>query len=266
MDLISGLFLHSGQALNLTPSVSVCHPTVGSIMELNHGFLCEDYYWTYVFTLLADPYDHMVYLDDNGIDYERVSAFDVFLMRWKDARKDYLANREKYLELGVSPFAIFEESLAFFFGRRRFYLGKLGDEAVIADEDDPTWLLNRECFQIAIQFIKQCNCIVRTDQIKPATKSAKRILIEDRRLEEKRQKNKFNKKEDKVERLAEAIAVVDAGVGMPVSYQDLPVYRLLSAGRNIQRRVVVQSILNGIHTGMLKADGISDKELRWAQA
>lgn len=266
MDLISGLMLRSGNALELAPGITVRHPTVGDVLAINNGFMCEDYYWTYVFTLLSDPYDHMVYLDDNKIDYEKVSSFDVFLLRWNDARNDYLANCEQYSELGASPLSIFDEALAFFFGRRKFYFGKIGDERVIADEENPHWLINKEAFELSMQFVTKCNCIVREDKIKPATKSAKRILIEDKRMEEKKQKSRFNKKEEKVERIAEAMAAIDAGVGMIDSYDNLPIYRLLSTARNVQKRVVVQSILNGIYTGMIKSEGVSDKELRWAQA
>lgn len=266
MELISGMMLRSGVDLELTPKVSVHHPKVSDVLNINHGFLCEDYYWTYVFTLMSDPYDNMVYLDDNHIDYETVSSFDVFSLKWKDARKDYIAHQEDYRKLGGSPLSVFEDSLAFFFGPRRFYLGRVGDNCVIADEDDPEWLVGKDGFELAVQFITKLNCIVRDDKIKPATKSAKRVLIEDKRLEEKRQASRLNKKEDKTERIADAMAAVDAGVGMVSSYDDLPMYRLLSTARNVQKRIVVQSMYNGIYTGMLKSDGLSDKDLRWAQA
>lgn len=264
MDLISSMMLRSGKDLELAPGIVIHHPTVGNVLDINNGFMCEDYYWTYVFTILSDPYDHMVYLDDNKIDYEKASSFDVFLLRWNDARKDYLANREKYLALGASPLSIYDEALSFFFGRRKFYFGKLGDQRVIADEDNPNWIINQETFELATQFITKCNCITREDKIKPATKSAKRILIEDKRMEERKQKSRFNKKEDKVERIAEAMATIDAGVGMIDSYDNLPIYRLLSTARSVQKRIVVQSILNGIYTGMIKSEGVPDKDLRWA--
>lgn len=266
MDLISALTLRSGHDLELTPGVAVHHPTVGDVLTINNGFLCEEYYWAYVMTILSDPYDHMVYLDDNGIDYEKVTAFDVFLMRWSDARKDYMAHRDEYRRMGFSPLTVFDEALAFFFGRRRFYFGKLEDTPVIADEDNPQWLVGQDAFEMAVQFITRCNCIVRDDRIKPATKSAKRVLIEDRRMEEKRQKLRPNRQEEKIERIAEAMAAIDAGVGMVESYDTLPIYRLLSTARNVQKKVVVQSMFNGIYTGMLKTDGMSDKELRWALA
>lgn len=262
MDVISGLMLRSGRDLVLTSEVTVCHPTVDTILNINNGFLCEDYYWAYVFTILSDPYDFMVYLDDNGIDYEKTSAFDVFILRWNDAQKDYMDHKEDYQQMGSSPLSLFSASLSFFFGDRDFYITKIGDQLVIGDKGNPNWFLTKETFDLATQFISKCNCIVRDDQIKPANHGAKKILIEDRRDEEK--KRKYSKDTNKkVERIADALATIDAGLGMLNSYDNLSIYRLLSTAQSVQKRIVVQAILNGIYTGMLKADKMSEKELRW---
>ena len=66
------LFLLSGNDLKLNDFVSVKHPVLNDIFNLNNGFNCEEIYWSYIFILLSDPYDYMVELDDMGIDYEEV--------------------------------------------------------------------------------------------------------------------------------------------------------------------------------------------------
>lgn len=264
MDLISTVMLRSGRELELAPGIAVRHPTVSDILRINGGLMCEDYYWTYVFTVLSDPYDYMVYLDDNQIDYEKVSAFDVFMLRWNDAVKDYVSNKEKYLQFGASPLSLMKDALAFFFGPRKFCISKIADQFVLADADDRSWLVTQDAFNLATHFISLCNCIDREDQIKPATPGAKRVLIDDRRREERKRAKRSIDKEERIERIGEAMSAIDAGVGMVASYDTLPVYRLLATARSVQKRVVVQSILNGIYTGMIKSGGVPDKELRWA--
>lgn len=262
MDLISGMMLRSGRDLELSPDVLVRHPKVSHILEINNSFMCEEYYWTYVFSVLSDPYDFMVYLDDNGIDYEKVSAFDVFMLRWNDAQKDQFENREMYQKLGTSPFMMLNSALSFFFGSRRFCIKKIAGQFVLADADNEQWMMTKEGFDLAIEFITKINCIERDDKIKPATPGAKRVLIDDKRREEKKRARKQTK-EEKVERIAESMATIDAGVGLIDSYDNLPVYRLLSTAHSVQKRIVVQSMFNGIYTGMLKADDIPEKSLRW---
>lgn len=262
MDLISGMMLRSGRDLELTPNVSVSHPTTARILEINNGFMCEEYYWTYVFSLLSDPYDFMVYLDDNGIDYEKVSAFDVFILRWNDAQKDQLENFELYQKVGSSPLLLLNHSLAFFFGSHHFCLKKLDGQIVLADADDEAWFVTKDGFDLVVEFITKMNCIERDDKIKPATPGAKKVLIEDKRREEKKRARQ-KPKEEKAERIAEAMAAIDAGVGLVDSYDNLPIYRLLSTAHSVQKRIVVQSMLNGIYTGMLKADDVPEKSLRW---
>lgn len=255
----------SGRDLDLAPGIKVRHPTVLDILEINHGFLCEDYYWTYVFSILSDPYDNMVFLDDNGIDYEKASAFDVFMLRWNDAQKDEVVNREKYRALGTSPLSVLRDSLSFFFGPRHFDFSKVNGQIVIADRDDPKWMLTKEAFDLATAFIVKCNCIVRTDKINPDSPGAKKILIEDQRMEEKKRARKETKTEA-VERIGEALSTVfagGAGTITPDNYENIHIYQLLSTSNSVQKQMVVQSMLNGIYTGMMKADKLSDKELRW---
>lgn len=265
MDLISRLLLLSGMDLELAPGVTVRHPTVSDVLGINHGLLCEDHYWTYVFSVLSDPYDNMVYLDDNGIDYENATPFDVLMLRWSDARKDATLNRDKYRSLGFSPLTMLRDAMSFFFGSRHFEFASIGGQIALVDLDDPGWILTKEAFALAATFIAKCNCIVRTDQIKPGSPSAKQILLEDKRAEEKRRARK-KAKEAGAERIAEALATVfagGAGTITPDNYPNIHVYQLLSTAHSVQKQMVVQSMFNGIYTGMMKADKLPDKELRW---
>lgn len=264
--MISKAFLHGGHDLEVLKGVFVRHPVVGDVLQINHGLLCEDYYWAYVSLLLSDPYDHMVFLDDNGIDYETVSPFDVFVLRWTVAQQEYYKDQRSYDAAGVTPLTIFHDALAFFFGDgRRYDLIKVQDQFLIIDLEHPDWVLNKDAFLLAAEFIKLMNCVTDGDRIKPATPFAKQVLIEDARTELKKRMRK-SQEEDRPEQIGDAMSAVfacGAGAITPTNHSQTHIYTLLSAANAIRKQMVVQALLNGIHVGMVKTDKITDKDLRW---
>ena len=66
-SMISKAFMLSGQDLPVLRSVKVHHPTIPEILNINDGILCEELYWMYVSTIMSDPYDYMVMLDDMAL-------------------------------------------------------------------------------------------------------------------------------------------------------------------------------------------------------
>lgn len=245
--------------MRLTHSVYVKHPTVTDVLSLNNGYFCEELYWSYVSALMSDPYDYMVYLDDRKIDYETVTEFQVFVLRWLDAKK-------AKFEHGDTSFDVMSDALNFFFGRHNFDVVTIEKQAFLFDADDQSWVMNEQVFDMAMEFIFEMNCLEKTDRIKPATPGHKRILIEDMRDEQKRKSRKKQPSEP-VSHIGDALGAVLAGGSgaiTPTTCSDTHIYQLLSASRAIQRKMVVQSMLNGIYTGMMKADKITNDELRWA--
>lgn len=235
-------------------------------MKLGGGTSCEDAYLAYMFALLSDPYDHMVWLDDNGMDYEHVTAFQVFALRWLDAQKEYADHIVEYNTIGFRPDSIYREALCFFFGEHKYTLCYEGSTGyVVFAADDPGWYMDERIFGIAVNFIQEINCIERSDKILPANASAKKILIEDQREEIKR-RSKKKRDTESPQQLASATTTVlfgDAGSISPFDLPRLSIYHLLSGATAINKRMVVHAMLNGIHTGMIKTDKMSAEALRW---
>ena len=84
------LFLLSGEDLTLSGSFTVRHPKMRDVVCLGDGAHCEDLYWLYVITMMSEPYDNMVWLDDHGIDYQDVSPYTVFCLKWIDVKEKRL--------------------------------------------------------------------------------------------------------------------------------------------------------------------------------
>ena len=63
--------LLNSSALPITPQIELYIPTVGEILE------DEKYYYNLVFSLCATPSDYMVQLDDAGIDYTKITDYEL---------------------------------------------------------------------------------------------------------------------------------------------------------------------------------------------
>ena len=259
-SLITKLFLMSGQSLVLSPTVVVKHPTIEDVMAINGGFLCEDYYWSYVYTLLSDPYDNMVYLDDNGLDYETVSPLLVFSLRWLDAEASAYKDAE-----GAFAFSLMRDALRFFFGEREFRVSTREGKPILLDANDRNWRVGDDLYTVFADFLQKVHCISLSDRIRPANAMAKKILIDDMRMEQRRKK-RDKKTKPRVEPLGDALVAALAGgshIPSGANHHAIPIYPLLATSQAVQKKVIVQSMLNGIYTGMLKADKLPENELRW---
>lgn len=258
---ISKAFLQSGRDLMLAPEIVVHHPTIGEILDLGGGADCDYYYWSYVTNLMAEPYEAMVWLDDMGIDYESVTPFDVFALKWLDAHK----RPDQKIQLSIC-----QDALGFFLGKRNYDLGKTEDgNFVIFDLDNPSWGIGHEVFGWIHAFIKQINCFSDAGRIKPATASAKRILIDDMRDEARRRSRKRRDEESNslLSHIGDSMADViygGSGAVTPFNIEQIKIYQLLSGARIAHGKVRVQSVMNGIHTGMIKSDKLDEKDLRWS--
>lgn len=235
------------------------------IVLLGDGANCEDLYWLYVITIISNPYDNMVWLDDKGIDYESVSAFSVFCLKWLDAKSDLLSKEDNGKLLAFAE-KVFPNSLSFFLGERNYDLRISHGVFEIYDVDNPKWFIGEEVFDLVHDFICAINRLDSSSQIKPATKMAKQMLIDDMRLEQKKRKKRKRRSAD-VEYIGEAISsIMFGGSNANIkSIMDLGVYSVLNGGSAVNNKIRVSALLNGVYTNKIKADSISSEDLRWSK-
>ena len=62
-------------------SISIVIPTVGQIIE------DESAYYGLITAITATPADFMVQLDDIGVDFAKISSFELFFMLFKEIKK-----------------------------------------------------------------------------------------------------------------------------------------------------------------------------------
>lgn len=252
---ISKAFLECGEDLKLNDHLTVRHPSVGDILTLGNGILCEDVYWSYVIQLLSDPYDHMVWLDDYGIDYESVTSFDVFILKWEFALKEYVENKDLYDMNGITPLDPVNNSLDFFIGHHDFKLFKFDNGTCeLRDKNEPSIIINKEVFNSIAAFIKMINGIKQTDRINPANDFAKKILIEDARNELKKKQKKNEENNDYIGDLIAAAIYGGCGGITPFNVKELKIYQLFSNISVDRKKSNYNHIVRAIYNGTVKSD------------
>lgn len=61
-------------SVDILPNLSIRIPTVGEILE------DEQYYYSLIHSLTSTPFQYMVQLDDNGIDFTQITDYQLFMM------------------------------------------------------------------------------------------------------------------------------------------------------------------------------------------
>lgn len=261
------LFLESGLPFAVTNVISVRHPKVQDILGL--GDCSEKIYWEWVAKLLADPYQNMVWLDDNGIDYEEVDCFDVFCLQWNILQDAYLQHRAVYDQLGYNPLWEITQALCFFLGEgHAFRLKKSGDgEFVLEDPSLDHYHVGREEYKKMAGFIRRVNGISYEGRIKPRDKASKRILIEDTREELGRKRNRSGEEENQ-DFLGDMTAcVLHAGNGAinPFNFREASIFSIISAYKVIYKKFNADHMLTGVYSGTIKSESMNHTDMDWAK-
>lgn len=257
----------SGNDYPLTPSITLHHPSIRELLELNGGLNSEDIYWRYVQTIMCDPYSNMVMLDDLGKDFTECTPFEVFMIQWKQLEEDYKSNKQQYDNLGFKPIDMINKALNFFMvDSHEFAFGiyENGDECIY-DTKNNTCQINSKIFEYIYEWLKTINKVDYSNRINPADENAKRILIEDARDEIKKQKRR-KKKNDDIEyigNLMSAISFGGNGVITPFNIKDCKIWWIFEAHGIDSKKSHASHILDGLYHGTISKKDINMKELDW---
>lgn len=264
----SKALLLSGQDYELTPSITLHHPTIREILSINKSPIPDDFYWTYVQILLADPYSNMVMLDDMGKNYMEVSPYEVFILQWDNCIANYKENQDKYDSYGVNPLDNIINALQFFMVEEHFFQKGSYQDGTICfyDVNDHSCQINKEIFDCIYEWVKSINNIDYSNRIHPADENARRVLIEDMRDEIKKFQKRKKKKDDNFDyfgNIMSAISFCGNGSITPFNINDCKIYWLNESLSISNRKSNVDHILDGIYHGTISSKNINKKELDW---
>ena len=272
-DLIPTSFLQSGNDLQLTSTLSFKHPILQEVLDIdknNYGLNSELLYYSMVNVFLTDPYDYMVFLDDNGVDYEQVSPFEVFCLLCNEYVNNIM-NSEELTDLEKTNLFsnnLYFKAFKFFLGVESFFIVQTEDGDNVILDNNKNFLLNSEMYDYISEFIRKINGIPETDKINPEDDWAKQILIEDERERLKKQAKKKQKDDDsnknRLGNLISSITWACNGGITPFNRNQLHMYDLIDGTNRTDKLLHYQNTMNGYYSGCIEKKNINFNEVHWS--
>ena len=278
-------FLESGNNLFINQKLCCKHPIIQEIFDIdkeNMGRDSEKIYWQFVYVFATDPYDCMVLLDDNGMDYEEVSSFQLFIFLFTRYMKQISAFIDRCIENNApSNFInylinhnVYFDAFRFFLGVDSFVVKSDDDGSLILTDENGNFLLNEEMYENIHSFIKAINGIeIPKDRIYPENNAVKQMLIDDMR-EEQEQKERMRKlgmpiadeEDDGKGVLGKYLSSLTWGGNggiTPFNRNQLHIFDVVDGFKRTNKTIDYKNIMTGIYSGCVNAKSINFNEVHW---
>lgn len=239
--MIDTYSLFTKREIKINDKISVYNPTLKEILEFG-----SDIYFSLSYSLTSTPFENKVLLDDNGIDYETLSNYMFFLIQVCNTQLKF-SDFSLITNIDFKKFAIAESSTT-----HQIVLYNQ-EEDIVIDES----IYNQ--FVDAIRAINHYNKNVD----RAGNEHAKKYLIDKERRQLKRLKYS-NKNKNKS--LLDTVSAMVNSNGFKYDYNtvfDLSIYVFYDAVKKISKIKSVENLMNGIYSGNIKSDSISDEKLNW---
>lgn len=224
----------------LTDKLSIQIPTVGQVLDN------EDAYYSLVTALTAMPIDFMVQLDDIGIDFTTLSAYDLFLLLFPSLQKDDASLIFGDLDLSKFEFAKDERT----------------NSLCLLDKENDIKIDRGVHAEIAA-VLRKINHLEKNRR-KPGNGEAKKYMIERARIKQKRAMQK--RKGFRVSQLEELIVALVNAKEFKYNFEtvrDLTIFQFNSSLHQILRRISYDYTMLGCYVGTLKAKELDQSEFNW---
>ena len=217
--------------------IHVVIPTVGDVIEN------EDNYYTLVSTITAYPVDMMVQLDDAGIDFSTIDAWELFILMFRGIQAQDTSLVFGNLDLSKFKLAFNEQN----------------GEAVLLDTENEITIdrLIHEQIANALRRIHH----LKPDMRKPANEEAKKFMIERARAKLKRRRNRVE--DSQLETLIIAMVNTEQYKYDFETTKSLTIYQFNESVRQIINKVDYEHRMQGVYAGTIDAKDLSQDDLNW---
>lgn len=220
----------------VTDSISVVIPTVGQILDN------EDLYNDVVSAFTAMPIDFMVQLDDAGIDFTTINAFDLFIMLSEGLKKVDTSLVLKDINLSEFELCVNNQT----------------KKLVLYNQKSGIEIGRREHSQIA-SALRRINHLEKNRK-KPGNDDAKQYM-----LERMRQKMKRHSRTEasQLEQLIVAMVNTEQFKYDFESVRNITIYQFNECVRQIVNKVNYDNRMIGVYSGTVNVKELSQDELNW---
>lgn len=234
MSIVNLLYKRS---VPVTPKISIHVPTVGEILE------DEDKYNSLVGILTAMPIDLMVQLDDAGIDYTEINAYELFLLTFEGIKKQDTSLVFEDLDLNKFELAIEEKS---------------GKPVLLNAEDDI--VIDRATHNLITDTIRKVNNLEKNRRL-PANEEAKKYMMERARQKMKRRANRSH--DSQLEQLIIAMVNTEQFKYGYDETLELSIYQFNQSVRQIIKKIEYDNRMFGVYSGNIDAKKLRQEDFDW---
>lgn len=222
---------------NINDKIYVRVPTVGEVLDN------EDKYFEIVYTIIATPYDLMVQLEDNGIDFTKISSFELFcLLFW------HLKELDTSLVFGDLDLSKFNVAM-----------NTQNGNYVLRDEENDITIDRAIHGQICACLRKLLN-IPKTEKL-PGNEEGRIYMLEKARKKAKRKKKK--QPDSQIEDLIVALVNTAEFPYDYMSVKDISIYQFYSSLKQITHKVKFDKTMIGVYAGTVSFDKLNMDERSW---
>lgn len=221
----------------INDKIKIVIPSVREVIE--H----EDEYYSMVNCVTAMPIDMMCQLDDIGIDFTTIGAYDLFLLLFQGMKTSDTSLLFGDLDLQKFELAINEEN----------------NNIILLDTENDI-IIDKAIHDRMSTILRNIHGLERNNK-KPANEQAKSYMLERARAKMKRNKNKKSKSQ--LEPLIISMVCTEQYKYDFEGTLDLSIYQFNECVKQIMRKVAYDNRMIGVYAGTVSAKELSRDDLNW---
>ncbi len=233
--MVSNLLYQTEHQIN--EHISIRIPTIGDVIK------DEDSYYSTISMIVATPYDMMVQLDDNNIDFAKINEWDLFCLLFKE-----LQTRDVSLIFNDLNLCDFETAV-----------NKQNGNIVLLNKKTGA-VIDRAIHDQICRFLRQVLGIAKNDK-KPANDEAKKFMIE--RSRKRLQRRMRQPQQSELENYIIALVNISE---FPYDYESvlkLTIYQFYASLHQIIKKIKFDNLMIGCYAGTVNMKEVDQKELSW---
>lgn len=217
--------------------IKVMIPSVGEVVA------DEDNYYNLVASLTAMPVDVMAQLDEAGIDFASINAYDLFLMTFSS-----LATMDTHLIFGDLDLSKFELTI------------NKENETIILRDPQSGAVIDRSIHNKIAEVLRKIHHLEKNRR-KPGNQEAKEYMLERAKIKAKRNKNRAT--ESQLEPLIIAMVNTEQFKYDFDSVRNISIYQFNESVRQVIKKVDYEHKMNGVYAGTVSVKNLGKDDLNW---
>ena len=223
---------------DINDKIHIHIPTVREVLDN------EEKYYEVVYSIIATPYDLMVQLDDNGIDFTKINSFELFCLLFGHLRE--MDTTMVFGDLDLKRF--------------KLTLNPQNGNYVLRDEENDITIDRAIHGQICACLRKLLN-IPKTEK-QPGNEEGRIYMLQKARKKANRKK-KQKQGDSQIEELV--VALVNTAE-FPYTYEsvkDITIYQFYASLKQIVHKVKFDKTMIGVYAGTVPLKDLSNDERSW---